>query len=138
MELFYYSLVSESLVKLYVGSAKPIHSLRHVEIYAPQLVFQTEERGISLVPFQLTLPYYNHVPSLPLEQLFVYPIAFRITVQLYRPVISLCFWHHEIRAIMHMPETAIDEYDSLVSRKHYIWFSGISVIVFPISKSPGE
>ena len=89
--------------------------------------------------FQGTLPDNGYPPVESLECIHVSSITFDISLKLLCPEVSICMWHGRISAaFMTMPETAMNEYHSLVLGEHHVRGTRKFSDMEPIPESSGE
>ena len=89
--------------------------------------------------FQGTLPDNGYPPVESLECIHVSSITLDISLKLLCPEVSICMWHGRISAaFMTMPETAMNEYHSLVLGEHHVRGTRKFSDMEPIPESSGE
>ena len=65
----------------------------------------------------------------------IFCVSFNISVDFFAPVFFIAGRPYETAAVMHMPETAVDEHHRTVFRQHHVGMPRIPLVVFAESQA---
>lgn len=83
-----------------------------------------------------TFPYKAYPPALLLIVLEVFSIPFFVTGKLLFPEFLIRFWKNKVWAVfMSVPEAAVYEDYSKISRENKVWFARIPFVAYSIAKT---